>query len=114
MLKKTIRKYCYWCSGDQPKEIALCPTYSCPFHSLRMGKNPNNLKRLKTIATRCLDCKGGLKKEVKNCDDNSCLLFNYRMGKNPARRGLGNKDIKRYSSFKKSSLSNTKISKEGL
>lgn len=109
MIKQTIKKYCYWCSGNQSKERSLCPASSCPLHTLRDGHNPNNLKRLKSIALRCLDCKGGFKKEVIKCCDSSCPLFPYRTGKNPARTGLGNKDIKRYSTFRKSQLSNVKI-----
>lgn len=109
MIKKSIRRYCYWCSGDQQKEIFLCPGISCPLHSLRAGNNPNNLKRLKSITLRCLDCKGGSKIEVNKCNEASCPLHPYRNGKNPARTGLGNKDIKRYSTFRKSPLSNVKI-----
>jgi hypothetical protein len=66
------------------------------------------------MTLRCLDCKGESKIDVNKCDDASCPLFPYRNGKNPARRGLGNKDIKRYLSLKKSSLSNVKTSKVNL
>lgn len=114
MIKKSIRKYCYWCSGNQSSEITHCPASDCPLHSLRTGNNPDSLKRLKSITLRCLDCRGGSKIDVNRCDDASCPLFPYRNGKNPARRGLGNKDIKRYLSLKKSSLSNVKISKSSL
>ncbi len=114
MIKKSIRNYCRWCSGDQPKEIALCSAPICPLYSLRSGNNPNGLNRLKSITLRCLDCKGGSKIEVNKCDDVSCPLFPYRTGKNPARTGIGNKDIKRYSRFKKSLLGNVKVSKVSL
>jgi len=106
MIKKSIRKYCYWCSGNQSKEIKLCPASDCPLHTLREGGKPSGLNRLRSISLRCLDCKGGLKIDVNKCDDTSCPLFPYRMGKNPARSGIGNKDIKRYSNFKNKSLSN--------
>jgi len=79
-----------------------------------MGNNPNGIKRLKAIASRCTDCRGGSKKEVGECNCEECALHSYRKGKNPLRKGIGNKDIRKYSGFKKKLLSNVKNAKEEL
>jgi hypothetical protein len=112
MIKKAIRKYCLWCSNNQPKEINQCSSPNCAFYYIRAGKNPNGIKRLKAITLRCIDCKAGSQKEVRECDNEKCPLYPYRKGKNPLRKGIGNKDIQKYSNFRKKLLSNTKNTKE--
>lgn len=112
MIKTTIRKSCLWCSNNQLGEIKLCTANNCAFYSLRMGKNLNNISRLKAIRNKCLDCMGGSKIDVTNCEHQNCPSYPYRNGKNPARRGIGNKDIKNYANFKNTSLSNVKINKK--
>jgi len=37
---KAIRKYCLWCSTNQPKEIKFCPILECALYGYRFGKNP--------------------------------------------------------------------------
>ena len=39
---KAIRLKCLDCTGNQPKEVRLCPIVDCPLWSFRMGKRPNN------------------------------------------------------------------------
>lgn len=95
MIKKSIKKYCQWCSNYQVGEIKQCSSNDCPLYSLRLGNNPNRLRRLKAITKRCLDCKGDSKTNVRKCEEITCPLFPYRMGNNPARKGLGNKDIRK-------------------
>jgi hypothetical protein len=112
MIKQTIRRYCYWCSGNQSGEIKMCSAVDCSLYSLRTGKNLYKLKRLKAIASHCTDCRGGSQKEVKECDNEECPLYPYRKGKNPLRKGVGNKDIQKYSGFKKKLLSNAINTKE--
>jgi len=34
---KAIRKYCLWCSNNQPKEIRLCPSKDCSLYRYRLG-----------------------------------------------------------------------------
>lgn len=108
MIKQTIKIYCRWCCGGQTKEVSLCPASNCALHSFRAGRKPQNTKRLKAISLRCLDCQNRSKQEVTRCIHTTCPLFPYRTGKNPARKGLGNKDIKRYSTFKKTPFGNAK------
>lgn len=107
MIKQSIKNYCRWCSGDQTKEVSLCPVSTCALHPFRNGGKPQNLKRLKAISLRCLDCRE-TKQEARQCSDATCPLFYYRTGKNPARKGLGNKDIKMHSKFKKAQFGNAK------
>lgn len=95
MIKKSIKKYCQWCSNYQRGETKKCLANDCSLHSLRMGDNPNKIKRLKAITNRCLDCKGGSKTNVRKCEEMTCPLFPYRTGNNPARKGVGNKDIRK-------------------
>jgi hypothetical protein len=38
---KSIRAKCLDCTGDQPKEVRLCPVHACPIHPYRMGRRPN-------------------------------------------------------------------------
>jgi hypothetical protein len=37
---KAIRAKCMDCTGDQPKEIKLCPIEKCPLYPYRFGKRP--------------------------------------------------------------------------
>jgi len=38
---KAIKAWCRECSGNQPKEVRLCPNKDCPLYPYRLGKNPN-------------------------------------------------------------------------
>lgn len=38
---KAIRAKCLDCMCDQPMEVRLCPSESCPLWPYRMGHNPN-------------------------------------------------------------------------
>jgi len=37
---KAIRAKCLDCSGNQPKEVRLCPVTTCALWPYRMGKRP--------------------------------------------------------------------------
>jgi len=37
---KAIRKKCLDCTGEQPREVRLCPITNCPIYPYRMGRRP--------------------------------------------------------------------------
>ncbi|WP_031388135.1 hypothetical protein [Desulfonatronum thiodismutans] len=37
---KAIRAKCLECCGGSPKEVRLCPDFSCALHPFRTGTNP--------------------------------------------------------------------------
>jgi len=37
---KAIRHKCLDCTGNQPKEVRLCPCFDCPLWGYRMGVRP--------------------------------------------------------------------------
>jgi len=80
-----IRKYCLYCSNNQPIEIQKCPSKNCPFYLYRMGKNTTKPRQraLKAIRKYCLDCSNNSSNQVKKCTFSECPLFEYRSGKNP-------------------------------
>jgi len=91
MIKKTIRKFCIWCSNSQPKEIRLCTCTDCPLYPFRMGEKPDGKNRLKAIVAKCKDCGEGTAQSITKCQFPDCPLYPYRTGKNPKRKGLGGK-----------------------
>ena len=39
---KAIRAKCLDCTGEQPKEVRMCPSYYCPIWPYRMGARPTS------------------------------------------------------------------------
>lgn len=37
---RAIREKCLDCMGNQPKEVAACPSTNCSLWAFRMGRNP--------------------------------------------------------------------------
>ena len=95
---KAIRKYCLWCTINQPKEILLCPSTDCPLHPYRLG---TGRPKLKAIREKCIDCSGYSLKAVRECDFLDCSLYPYRMGHNPLRKGIGNHQLNKQKKEKK-------------
>ena len=42
---QAIKKFCYECSGENNKEVEMCPSEKCPLYIYRNGKDPNKVKR---------------------------------------------------------------------
>ena len=89
MYLKSIRKYCIYCSNNQPNEIRICPSKECLFYNYRFSKREPLAKNtpLKQIRKFCLKYSSESAKNVKECPFNDCPLFKYRFGKNPALKG---------------------------
>lgn len=83
IMSKSIRKYCLWCCGDDPKEVRMCVSTNCPLWRYRLTKEVEapgtRLPRGKAIKARCLDCSAGERKEVRKCTFTDCPLFQYRL-----------------------------------
>jgi hypothetical protein len=45
---KSIKKYCYECSGNSKKNVRECHITDCPLFPFRQGRNPNR----KNIASK--------------------------------------------------------------
>lgn len=87
---KAVRKYCLWCTINQPKEIRLCPSTNCTFYKYRFGKGRPKIREIRDF---CLGCSGDSMKEVRECEFTDCSLYPYRMGKSPNRKGIGNHQL---------------------
>ena len=43
---QAIKKFCYECSGEDNKEVEMCPSKKCPLYIYRNGKDPKLKKTL--------------------------------------------------------------------
>ena len=43
---QAIKKFCYECSGEDNKEVEMCPSEKCPLYIYRNGKDPKLKKTL--------------------------------------------------------------------
>ncbi len=59
---------------------------------------------LRAIRLKCLDCSAGSAQEVRECPMEWCPLYYYRSGHNPKRKGIGDKNIGKKVSAKKSAV----------
>lgn len=66
---RAIRKYCLWCSIDQPNEVKLCPSIFCKLYQFRFGHNPN-----------CSGRKGGNASALENYRRNRLIESNSMSG----------------------------------
>ena len=41
---QAIKKFCYECSGENNKEVEMCPSKKCPLYIYRNGKDPSKKK----------------------------------------------------------------------
>ena len=114
----SVREYCQWCMNNQPNEIKLCTSHTCPLYPYRFGYKPKPsdtiilqpvtgtpedtyvtrgeahapdpiAKVIKSIRIRCIDCCGHQLSRVSGCEEAECPLHPFRMGRNPNRAGIG-------------------------
>jgi len=108
---KTIRAYCLYCVGGDPKAVAGCGGTDCPFHPYSMGQSRPGPKVIRIF---CLECQGGHRSFVDNCQTTNCLCYPYRMGTNPNRKGIGGTPSHKPSKKVVSGLLNGKFRQLGL
>lgn len=88
---RAIAAFCKFCSGDDPREVKLCPSVSCPLYPYRLGRLPENgsSNLLAVIKSYCFgQCLPGGYSEVVDCGGHvngthpACPLWPYRLGTN--------------------------------